>query len=101
MSRNHNVYTNIDKEFHEIVNSKELLKQTAEKYLDKVIDTITIGIALGIHRSNKAKVLDLDRDGNIKEEGPRPCVDIFGPYNFKKKYECLCRNCDRIVGASV
>jgi len=101
MSRNSNVNANIDKEFHEIVSNKELLRQTAERYLDKIIDTITIGIVLGIHRNKKAKVLDLDKEVVPKEEGPRPCVDIFGPYNFKKKYECLCRNCDRIVGASV
>lgn len=100
MSRNQNVFSNIDREFHEIVNSKDVLRQAAEKYLDKIIDTITIGIALGIHRSKKAKVLDLEKEVIPKEEGPRPCVDIFGPYNFKKKYECLCCNCDRIVEAS-
>ncbi|KAK4885059.1 hypothetical protein RN001_001330 [Aquatica leii] len=101
MSKNQNANTNVDKEFQEIVSNKELLRQASEKYLERLIDNITIGVVFEVHRNKKAKVVELDKEIIDKQDGPRPCVDIFGPYNFKKKYECLCRNCDRIVGASV
>lgn len=88
------------KEFKRLQSNKELLKNATEEFLDKLIDHVIIGVAFQVHRSKKLKVIELD-EVVVKQEGPRPCVDIFGPYNFKKKYECLCRNCDRVVGASV
>ncbi|KAF5273137.1 hypothetical protein FQA39_LY07627 [Lamprigera yunnana] len=90
----------IDKDFLEIISDKDVLRQISEQYLDRIIDDIILGVIFEVHRSIKMKVLDLDQDTNEKQDGPRACVDIFGPYNFKKKHECLCLNCDRIVGAS-
>ncbi|KRT83373.1 hypothetical protein AMK59_4572, partial [Oryctes borbonicus] len=89
-----------DKEFHEIINNKEILKRTTEKFLNNLIDDITIGIIFDAHRKFKTKAFNLDRDNSPTEiEDTPPNVDIFGQHNMKKTQECVCPNCDRAVAA--
>ncbi|KAK5647812.1 hypothetical protein RI129_002704 [Pyrocoelia pectoralis] len=100
MAFHHPTMEDYYKEFKRLQSNKDLLKKATGEFLDKLIDHLIIGVAFQVHRNKKLKVIELD-EVVVKQEGPRPFVDIFGPYNFKKKYECLCRNCDRVVSASV
>ncbi|KAI4469232.1 ataxin-7-like protein 3 [Holotrichia oblita] len=90
-----------DKEFHEIVNNKEILKRTTEKFLNNLIDDLTLGIIFDAHRKFKTKAFNLDRDTSPAEAEETPSnIDIFGQHNMKKTQECVCPNCDRAVAAS-
>lgn len=89
-----------DKEFHEIVSNKEILRRTTEKFINNLIDEITLGIIFDTHRKFKTRAFNLDRDTSpTQTEDPPTNVDIFGQHNMKKTQECVCPNCDRAVAA--
>lgn len=91
-----------DKEFHEIVSNKEILKRTTEKFLNNIIDDITLGIIFDAHRKFKTKAFNLDRDKSppaVEENDTPSNTDIFGHHHTKEKQECVCPNCNRAVTA--
>lgn len=51
-----------DKEFHEIVSDKQVLRRTLEKFLNNMIDEITLGIIFDEHR--KAKINGFNTNGD-------------------------------------
>lgn len=51
-----------DKEFHDIVIDKPVLRRTLEKFLNNMIDEITLGILFDEHRKAKINGFDLVGD---------------------------------------
>lgn len=95
------IYT-FDREFHEIVTNKDVLRRTTEKFLYNLIDDMTLGIIFDTHRKFKTNAFSLDRDESPSEiNNTFPSnVDIFGQNNIKKTMDCMCPKCGRDVEAT-
>lgn len=51
-----------DREFHEIVTDKPVLRRTLEKFLNNMIDEITLGLIFDEHRKAKINGFNLNCD---------------------------------------
>lgn len=51
-----------DRDFHDIVSDKQVLRRTTEKFLNNMIDQITLGIIFDEHRKAKINGFDLNGD---------------------------------------
>lgn len=96
-----NRYT-FDKEFHEIVSNVDVLRRTTEKFLNNLIDDITLGIIFDMHRKFKMNTFNLDMDDmspnmNLDIETR---TDIFNQSHVKKTMECMCPKCGKCVLAT-
>lgn len=69
-----------DKEFHEIVSNKEVLAASTEKFLNNIIDEITLGIIFDLHRKYKTDSFSLDSDHSPSSEETLLNVEIFGQH---------------------
>ncbi|XP_018327026.1 SAGA-associated factor 11 homolog isoform X2 [Agrilus planipennis] len=89
----------LDRELHEVVSNKEMLSRAVEMFFDNIIDKILLGIVFDMHRKYKTNSFDPISE-EIPPEIPEEALytDIFGPLK-KKVPNCLCPNCDRLVGA--
>lgn len=90
----------LDKEFHEIVTNKEVLSATTEKFLNNLVDEITLGIIFDFHRKYKTDSFSLDGELSTSSGETLSNVDIFAQHKVKKnQYLCNCPNCHRVVAA--
>lgn len=101
MEEERNTYT-FDKEFHEIVTNMDVLRRTTEKFLNNLIDDITLGVIFDMHRKFKMKTFNLDNDDssstiNLDIENR---MDIFNQGHVKKTMECMCPKCGKCVLAT-
>lgn len=90
-----------DKEFHDIVSENINFSQTVERFLNNLIDDITLGIIFDIHRKFKTNGFSLDVDDFSTSEINTQNMDTFGHRNKKKTQElCNCPHCDKVMAAS-
>ncbi|KAL3287347.1 hypothetical protein HHI36_001821 [Cryptolaemus montrouzieri] len=94
------LFGKLSKDFHEIVNNKQLLRTATEKFLNNLIDDLTLGVIFDIHRKAKTRAFDLDGEGDGVEVEKGMDIEIFSQYNIKKTQDCVCPYCDRAVAAT-
>lgn len=75
-----------DKEFHEIVSNKEVLSTATEKFLNNIIDEITLGIIFDLHRKYKTDSFSLDSDHSPSSGETVLNVDIFGQHKVRSLF---------------
>lgn len=90
-----------DKEFHDLVTDKENISHVTERFLNNLIDDITLGIIFDIHRKFKTNGFCLDVDDFSTSEIKILNKDGFGQHKIKKSKEppCKCPQCGRAFAA--
>lgn len=87
-----------DIDFHEIVTDKATLSTVTEKFLNNIIDEITLGIIFDMHKKFKTEVFSLDCDNPTEAHPEHMNGDIFGQPNIKRNREgCECPICHAFV----
>ncbi|KAK9892269.1 hypothetical protein WA026_019071 [Henosepilachna vigintioctopunctata] len=94
------LFSKLNRDFHEIITNKPLLRASTEKFLNNLIDELTLGIIFDIHRTAKTKAFDLDDEIEELEIEKGVNIDVFSQYNIKKTQDCVCPYCDRAVAAT-
>lgn len=87
-----------DIDFHEIVTDKAVLSTTTEKFLNNIIDEITLGIIFDMHKRFKTDVFNLDGDNATETRPEHMNGDIFVQHNIKRNRDvCECPICHSFV----
>ncbi|XP_065166993.1 SAGA-associated factor 11 homolog [Atheta coriaria] len=95
---NDDEYTFSDKELRELLSNKNMLQRIMHKFLDNLIDELTLGIIFEVHRAATLIGLDPEPDQSTTHIDP-DSHDIFGN-DILVQDNCDCPKCDRVLAIS-